>query len=91
MSVMTLREIPDDLQEFLRADAAANHRSMNKQVIVALDEYRARRLAEQPRKLTVEEKLARTREIQADIKRELIHDPRTDDEILGYDEFGLPT
>jgi plasmid stability protein len=91
MSVMTLREIPDDLQEFLRADAAANHRSMNKQVIVVLDEYRARRLAEQPRKLTVEEKLARTREIQADIKRELIHDPRTDDEILGYDEFGLPT
>ncbi len=91
MAAMTLREMPEDLQEFLRADAAANHRSMNKQVIVVLDEYRARRLAEQTRKLTVEEKLAAVRQIQAEIKREMVHDPRTDDEILGYDEFGLPT
>ena len=91
MAAMTLREMPEDLQEFLRADAAANHRSMNKQVIVVLDEYRARRLAEQTRKLTVDEKLAAVRQIQAEIKREIVHDPRTDDEILGYDEFGLPT
>lgn len=91
MAAMTLREMPEDLQEFLRADAAANHRSMNKQVIVVLDEYRARRLAEQTRKLTVDEKLAAVRQIQAEIKREMVHDPRTDDEILGYDEFGLPT
>ena len=91
MAAMTLREMPEDLQEFLRADAAANHRSMNKQVIVVLDEYRAKRLAEKTRLLTVEEKLAAVRQIQADIKREMVHDPRTDDEILGYDEFGLPT
>ncbi len=90
MSVMTLREIPDDLQEFLRADAAANHRSMNKQVIVALDEYRARRLAEQPRRLTLEEKLARTREIQKEIAALPVLDTRSADEILGYDQWGLP-
>jgi plasmid stability protein len=47
MSVMTIRDIPDDLMDFLRTDAAENHRSMNKQVIVILEEYRARRLAEQ--------------------------------------------
>lgn len=91
MAVMTVREIPDDLQAFLRSDAAANHRSMNKQVIVALDEYRTRRLGEQPRKLTVEEKIARTREIQNEIAALPVLDARTADEILGFDEWGLPT
>jgi antitoxin VapB len=91
MAAMTLREMPEDLQEFLRADAAANHRSMNKQVIVVLDEYRAKRLAEQTRKLTVEEKLAAVRQIQREIAALPVLDNRTADEILGYDQWGLPT
>jgi plasmid stability protein len=91
MSAVTLRDLPPDLHEFLKADAAANHRSFNKQVIVALDAYRAS-CTEQPKpKLTPKQKIARTREIQAQIRAEMIHDPRTDDEILGYDENGLPT
>ena len=88
MGTMTVRELPDDLQEFLKADAAANHRSVNKQVIVALQEYReARALSAKPKK-TPEEKIAAMNRIRADIQRELIHDPRTDDEILGYNEYG---
>ncbi len=88
MGTMTVRELPDDLQEFLKADAAANHRSVNKQVIVALQAYRdARALAAKPKK-TPEEKIAAVRLIQAAIQREMIHDPRTDDEILGYNEHG---
>jgi plasmid stability protein len=91
MSAVTLRDLPPDLHEFLKADAAANHRSFNKQVIVALDAYRQQRASQVPRKLTPEEKMARVREIQAQIRNDLIHDPRTDNEILGYDDNGLPT
>ena len=88
MGTMTVRELPDDLQEFLKADAAANHRSVNKQVIVALQEYRdARALAAKPKK-TPEEKIAAVRRIQDEIQRVMIHDPRTTDEILGYNEHG---
>jgi plasmid stability protein len=91
MSAVTLRDLPDDLHAFLKADAAANHRSFNKQVIVALDAYRNSREPQLKPKLTPEEKRARVKEIQALIRAEMIHDPRTDDEILGYDENGLPT
>ncbi len=91
MSAVTLRDLPEDLHAFLKADAAANHRSFNKQVIVALDSYRNSANHQEKIKLTPEQKIARTREIQAQIRAEMIHDPRTDDEILGYDENGLPT
>jgi plasmid stability protein len=47
MRVMTVRDVPEDLMEFLRADALLHHRSVNKQVIVILEAYRARRLTEQ--------------------------------------------
>lgn len=91
MSAVTLRDLPEDLHAFLKADAAANHRSFNKQVIVALDTYRSNATQHAKPKLTPEEKRARVREIQALIRKEMIHDPRTHDEILGYDENGLPT
>ncbi len=91
MSAVTLRDLPEDLHAFLKADAAANHRSFNKQVIVALDSYRNKAVQGTVPKLTPEQKIAKTREIQALIRAEMIHDPRTDDEILGYDENGLPT
>lgn len=89
MSAVTLRDLPDDLHAFLKADAAANHRSFNKQVIVALDSYRTTQVSQVPRKLTPEEKMARVREIQAHIRREAVMDGRTADEIIGYDENGL--
>ncbi len=89
MNALTLRDLPDDLHAFLKADAAANHRSFNKQVIVALDAYRQLRTPVVPRKLTPEEKIERVREIQAQIRREAVSDGRTADEIIGYDENGL--
>ncbi len=91
MSALTLRDLPEDLHAFLKADAVANHRSFNKQVILALDSYRNSQINLAKPKLTPEQKMARTREIQAQIRAQMIHDPRTDDEILGYDENGLPT
>jgi plasmid stability protein len=44
MNVMTVRNIPDQLLDFLRADAQANHRSLNEHLIAILEEYRAARL-----------------------------------------------
>ena len=88
MSTMTVRELPSDLQAFLKADAAANQRSMNKQVIVALQEYREAKQAAVMRPKTPEEKMAAMRIIQAEIAKVVVHDGRTDDEIIGYNEFG---
>ena len=88
MSTMTVRELPDDLQAFLKADAAANQRSVNKQVIVALQAYRDAKLAQVPKVSTPEEKMAAMNLIRAKIQLEMVHDPRTDDEIIGYNEHG---
>ncbi len=88
MATMTVRELPEDLQAFLKADAAANQRSVNKQVIVALQSYRDAKLAQTPSVRTPEEKITAMNRIRADIQREMVHDPRTDDEIMGYNEYG---
>ena len=88
MSTMTVRELPDDLQAFLKADAAANQRSMNKQVIVALQEYRDSKQALAMRPTTPEEKVAAMNKIRAEIALVVVRDGRTDDEIIGYNEFG---
>ena len=88
MSTMTVRELPDDLQAFLKADAAANQRSVNKQVIVALQAYRDAKLAQVPKASTPEEKMAAMNLIRAKIQLEMVHDRRTDDEIIGYNEHG---
>ncbi len=88
MASMTVRELPDDLQAFLKADALANQRSVNKQVIVALQAYRNARLAQVPQVSTPAEKTAAMDLIRANIQREMKPDLRTDDEILGYNEFG---
>ena len=88
MSTMTVRELPEDLRAFLKADAAANQRSVNKQVIVALQEYRDSKQATAMRPTTPEEKVAAMNKIRAEIALVVKHDGRTDDEIIGYNEFG---
>ncbi len=88
MSAVTLRDLPEDLHAFLKADAAANHRSFNKQVIVALDSYR---LSKTPANNTpsAEAKIARVKEIQAQIRSKLKPDSRSADELIGYGDDGL--
>ena len=88
MASMTVRELPDDLQAFLKADASANQRSVNKQVIVALQAYRDAKLAQAPKASTPEEKIAAMNMIRTRIQEKIKPDPRTDNEILGYNEFG---
>lgn len=91
MAVMTLRDIPEDLQEFLKADAAANHRSLNKQVIAALDEYRAMKLGQAGQRKTPAQKRAAADRILAAIQNNITPDTRSADDILGYDAQGLPS
>ena len=88
MGSMTVRELPDDLQQFLKADAAANQRSVTKQVIVALQAYRDSKLAQVPRARTPEEKIAAIRVIQVAVQLEMNNDTRSADEILGYNAHG---
>ena len=91
MATLTIRDLPKDLQEFLKADALANHRSVNKQVVVALDEYRRARLTQLqklPHKKTSEEKMLDIQKILDQARPNIIFDPRTDDEIIGYNEQG---
>jgi hypothetical protein len=57
-------------------------------VIVALQAYRDARLAQVLKVATPEEKTAAMDLIRAKIQREMAPDLRTDDEILGYNEFG---
>jgi plasmid stability protein len=82
---MTLRDIPEDLHAWLKRQAEAHHRSVNKEVIVLLDTVRKAPTAGRGR-ATVEEIMAISRRGAA----LPIRDRRSDDEILGYDANGVP-
>lgn len=59
LPTMTLRDLPDDLHEWLKRQAEAHHRSVNKEVIALLESLRTR----PQRALTPDEKRARIEEI----------------------------
>jgi len=87
MSTLTLRDVPEDLHLWLKRQADANHRSVNKEIIVLLNS--ARKLPPpEPAKPGIEEILAIGRECAA----LPVRDKRAADEILGYTEhpLGLP-
>lgn len=88
MSTTTVREIPEDLQHFLKADAVASQCSVNKQVMVALQAYHDAELAQVPRATSPAEKIAAMSLICASIQRVVVHEGRTGDEIIGYNERG---
>lgn len=86
MPTMTLRDLPEDLRDWLKRQAEAHHRSVNKEVIALLESLRSR----PERALTQEEKRARIEEISRRSAALPVLDKRSEDEILGYDENGLP-
>jgi antitoxin FitA len=61
-TAITLKNIPDDLYERLKATARARHRSVNKEVIACLERTYL------PTKIDVEQRLARIRELRASLK-----------------------
>jgi plasmid stability protein len=87
MSILTLRNIPQDLHDWLKRQAEAHHRSVNKEIIVLLESSRKQPQAN-PAKLGAADILALGRECAA----LPVRDKRPADEILGYAEhpLGLP-
>jgi len=79
-----IKQVPDDLKTWIAEEARRHHRSMNKETVVLLEAARARR-ASQPRDAgqDMDGLLARFRALPE-------IDRRSADEILGYDETGLP-
>jgi antitoxin VapB len=86
MATLTIRDIPDDLHDWLRQRAETHHRSLNKEVIAALEDLRHRKAVPQT-KPTVEEIMA----IAHRFSSLPVLDDRSDDEIIGYDENGIPS
>ena len=86
MASMTLRDIPDDLHRWLKQQAQAHHRSINKETIAALESVRRQNSARMP-KPTVEEIMAIARRLSS----QPLLDSRSADEIIGYDENGIPS
>ncbi|MGH8646328.1 MAG: FitA-like ribbon-helix-helix domain-containing protein [Gammaproteobacteria bacterium] len=86
MPTLTLRDLPEDLHDWLKRQAEAHHRSVNKEVIALLESLRTR----PERALTLEEKRARIEEISRRSAALLLLDKRFEDDILDYDEAGLP-
>ena len=85
MATMTIREVPDELHSLLKQQAEVHHRSVNKEVIAVLENVRTQNAASKTR-LTVEEIMA----IAQRFSSLPALDERTDDEIIGYDENGIP-
>lgn len=85
MPTLTLRDVPNDLHVWLKQQAQAHHRSLNKEAIAALESLRGQGATLRP-KPSVEEILALGRRFAA----LPVLDGRSDEEIIGYDENGLP-
>ena len=85
MATLTLRDVPDDLHNWLKRQAETHHRSMNKEVLALLETVRSREPTSRQR-MTYEEIMAISKECAA----LPVLDTRSEDEILGYDENGIP-
>ncbi|MCK9387347.1 MAG: type II toxin-antitoxin system VapB family antitoxin [Sulfuritalea sp.] len=85
MPTLVLRNVPTELHGKLKAAAAAHHRSMTQEAIVALS---AAMGASAPQaKPSTEATLAW---LDAMVWPRLTDDNRTPDQIVGYDVHGLP-
>ena len=84
MPTLTLRDLPKDLHAWLKRQASAHRRSVNQEVIALLDAVRGV-TPDKAAPLRAEDLLEIGKRCAA--LPEL--DPRSAEEILGYDEQGL--
>lgn len=85
MADLTMRGVPDELHLWLKRQAEAHHRSVNKEVIVLLESIRDGSVPAQPRP-SAADILARARRF-AELP---VLDNRSADALIGYDANGLP-
>jgi antitoxin VapB len=83
--LMALSIKTDEADRLARELAAATHETITQAVTVALRE-RLARVRSQP----VPDIMTAARLLAVDYEAGATHDPRSDDEIIGYDEHGLP-
>ncbi|MGZ8219849.1 FitA-like ribbon-helix-helix domain-containing protein [Methylomagnum sp.] len=87
MTVMTLRDIPDDLHAWLRSRATVHGRTPDKEAIALLEEIKGR---SGPQALTPDQRREAIERISRHSATLPKLDHRSPDDILGYDENGLP-
>lgn len=88
MPTITLRDVPEDLHRHLKQQAKRHHRSVDREVIILLE-----KLIKKPANLNEiasEERLSAIMEISRRCAALPELDPRSADEIIGYDENGFP-
>ena len=85
MATLVLRNVPDDIYHRLKKTAEEHHRSITQEAIAMLKDALACKPPTAP-KPTWEEFASEMR----DFWDRLPADKRTPDEIIGYDEHGLP-
>ena len=66
MAALTIKNIPDDLYDKLKASAAAHHRSINSELIHCLE------TVFMPKKLTAAERIRRARTLRPDIPPDVV-------------------
>ena len=82
---MALSIKTDEADRLARELAAATHESITEAVTVALRERLAR-----VRALPGPDIVTAARLLAVDFRAGATHDPRSDDEIIGYDKHGVP-
>jgi len=81
---MLIKQMPGDLKAWIADEARRHHRSMNKEAVALLETARAQRAGQTPATAgDIDALLVRFRALP-DLDR------RAADEILGYDDNGLP-
>ncbi|WP_295433991.1 hypothetical protein [uncultured Thiodictyon sp.] len=88
MPTITLRDVPEDLHHRLQQQAIIHHRPIDTEVIVLLEALLAKGSA--PAATAPEERLAAIMEISRRCAALPELDPRSADDIVGYDENGWP-
>lgn len=84
-TVMTIKQVPDDLKRFWAEEAKRHDRSMNKEVLRVLEEERNRREAASAPSKDIDSIKAAAHRLQSFA----LIDKRAIEEIL-YDENGMP-
>jgi len=88
MPTITSHDVPDDLHQHLKQQAKTHHRSVNREVIVLLETLLGKPV--NPTEPTPEERLSAMMEISRYCASLPELDPRSANEIIGYDENGFP-
>ena len=90
MRTITLR-LPEALQARLQSVAAANHRSVNKQATVLLEQALQTAPVATQTPQNAQTRYAALMAIVQKARTEPVLDSRSDDEIMGYGDNGLPS